>query len=154
MSHASEHRVPKIEIKNQVELTAEQRELLEPLIERDSKAFFEFMQKKITDVTEDLVAAFAEHNTALSPEDVEPLLVAGGVEQHAAHEAAKMIAFTAKHATSPENFQTLLAEQFDPERRLPLTMQHYRENTPGSWYNTPQGEARLHQLLKQLETVN
>lgn len=162
----SETRAPKVIAENgaagrsleqtedRVELTAEQRELLEPLIERDSQAFFEFMKQQITDVTDKLVMAFVERTTQLRPDDVEPLLVAGGLKPSDVHEAANMIAFVAKRASSPEDFQNLLAEQFDPARRLSSTMEHYKTNSPNSWYNTPEGTARLQQLLAQLKTEN
>ena len=135
-------------------LTPEQRTLLEPMVERDSQAFFDFIQAKINSSIHELMSAFAKHQSDLKAADVEQLLVASGIDATDAAEAARMVAFAAKQATSATDFHELLNEQFNPKRRLELTMQHFRDDSDHSWYNTPDGQARVRQLLTHLETTN
>lgn len=141
--------IPKIKLQ---ELSPEKREQLEKLVESDSLDFFKMMQQKIDDVKADLMSAYSEQSKSLNLATVENMLTAEGIAEYDAKEAAVTIVAAAKHADSAEQFATFLDKNFDPNRRLPLTLSHFRERSRQSWYlATPQGQERLQQLLGQLE---
>jgi hypothetical protein len=134
------------------ELTPEQRERLDRSIESDSEAFFKLMQTAVKKINETLATAYTEHGADLPLLAVTEMLTTQGVEQPDALEAAKTIVAAAKQAKSGEQFTDVLTEQFDPNSRLLLTMKHWRDRSPHSWYMaTPAGQGRLEELLGRLE---
>lgn len=139
-------------LQQQVEgLEAEQTAELERKVSEDSRTYFEETERQVEAATGDIVALYNTESSALNPTSVADVLRKEGMDETSAAEAGDVVAQIAKRAESADDFLEALAEHYDPVKRLDLTLQHFRDRSPNSWYfGTEVGRERLANLLENL----